>query len=92
MEIESDLVGLKIISCSTTWNWYQDLNDDFEPIGNKHYILNELILTLENGLTFQLATITYKFENDGIQGVTFDSQGELMLSVDTIIPIQSLED
>ena len=92
LEIGSDLVGLKIISCSTKWNWYKDLNDDFEPIGNKHYILNELILTLENGRTFQLATINYKLDNNGIQDVTFDSQGELMLSADTIIPIQSLED
>lgn len=92
LEIGSDLVGLKIVSYSAQWNWYQDLNDDFEPVGNKKYILNELILTFENGRTFQIASINYKLDSNGLQDLILDSQGELMLSADTIIPIQSLED
>jgi len=88
LEIGQDMVGSRIASLNTKWNWYQDLNDEHESIGGKQFILYELILTFENSRTLQIATINYSLEDNSLQNLTYHSQVELLVAADRIIAIQ----
>ena len=87
LAVGQQLVGSKLVSIKTKWNWFQNINDELEPVGAKQYILDEIILTFENDKTYQIATIEFSVENKNISNATFDNQGELLLSVDQIIEI-----
>lgn len=71
------------------WNWYNNLDDELEPVGEKQYILIEVVFSFENGHHFQVATISYEIENKSIHKARFDSQGELLLSLDRIVEIET---
>ncbi len=90
LPLGQQLLGSKVASLKAKWNWYQNLDSELMPAGAKQYILNEVIFSFENGHIFQVATINYTIENRSIQNAKFDSQGELLLSVDRIVDIESV--
>ena len=89
-----DLVGCKVASLQTKWDWYQNLNNQGVFVDPKHYILYEIILTFEGGRTLQVATIVLSIELTDIDEAVYenytkvyDSHSNLLLSVDEIMPI-----
>jgi hypothetical protein len=83
------IIGTAIISAQTTWNWYHDLDDDLEQIGEKQYIPYELVLQLEGEHSIQLASIAYRIENKNIHNPMYDSQGQLLVSIDKMVAISN---
>lgn len=83
-------LGSKLKSIKAKWNWYYNLDDELEPVGEKQYILIEVVLSFENDQQFQIAAISYAIENKNIHKAKFDSQGELLLSIDRIVEIESV--
>ena len=75
--VPDGIIGSVVVSAQTTWNWYYDLDDELEPIGEKQYIPYELVLQLEGEHSIQIAAIAYQIENKNIHSPMFDSQGEL---------------
>ncbi|MEZ4951913.1 MAG: hypothetical protein R2784_21340 [Saprospiraceae bacterium] len=91
LPIGSDLQGLTIKSANVQWSWYQNVDENFEPIGEKQYIPIELIIEFDHGRVLQIATVDCNIEDGKIQSVSFNSEGELLLSVDTIFEITTHE-
>ncbi len=89
LQIGQNLIGSSLISLEPKWNWFQETNDEMEPIGPKHYIPMEVILRFENSHTFQIAAIQYEIKDRKLSNVSYDCQNELLLSVDQIVPIEN---
>jgi hypothetical protein len=85
------LIGSKLISMDTKWNWFQNLDDKSKPVGQKQHILKEVIFTFQTGHMLQLATIQYTIENKNLSKAQYDSQGELLLAYDQIIEIADVD-
>ena len=83
--------GNIITNIETRFTWYYDLNDDMEMIEPKHYIIEQLLLTLDNAITLQIATVEYEVRNNAISKAVFNPQGELLCSINTIIQISEAE-
>ncbi len=83
--------GSIITNIEARFTWYYDLNDDMEMVEPKHYIIEELLLTLDNAITLQIAAIEYTVRNNAISKAIFNPQGELLCSIDTIIQISETE-
>ena len=81
------LIGSKLISMDTKWNWFQKLNEKSKPVGQKQHILKEVIFTFQTGHMLQLAAIQYTMEKENLSNAQYDSQGELLLAYDQIIEI-----
>lgn len=77
-------IGKTIQSTSVKWNWYQDLNDDYEPDGPQMNIIEELVLTFEDGSSLQIATVRYTLHQKNITDLEFDPQGQLMISANNV--------
>lgn len=82
-------IGKTVQSTDVKWNWYQDLNDDYEPDGPQMHIVEELILKFEDESTLQIATVSYSLEQNGITKLEFDPQGQLMISANNIREIST---
>ncbi len=77
-------IGKKIQSTSVKWNWYQDLNDDYEPDGPQMNIIEELVLKFEDGSSLQIATVRYTLNQKNVTDLEFDPQGQLMISANNV--------
>ncbi len=82
-------IGKTIQSTGVKWNWYQDLNDDYEPDGPQMNIIEELVLKFEDGSSLQIATVRYTLNQKDITDLEFDPQGQLMISANNIRNIPS---
>lgn len=91
LPLGKNLIGHKVNSLTTKWNWFQKLNNKMDAIGSHQYVLQEIVFTFEKGRTLQIATIHYDIENNTINNVLYDSYGELLLSVDEIVEISIIE-
>jgi hypothetical protein len=87
LSIGQNLIGSKLISMDTKWNWFQELDAKSKPVGQKQHILKEVIFTFQTGRMLQLATIQYTIEDNNLSKAQYDSQGELLLSYNQIIEI-----
>jgi|GEM_PF-1177467 len=85
MEVEGikELCGKKISDVKIRWNFYHDLDENYEPTEHKNYMPMEMFLTFENGSTLQLAAIRFRVDtqNKTIDNVTFDSTGDFLVAL-----------
>lgn len=81
------LVGSKLVSLKAKWDWYQDLNDDLEPFGEKQYVPKDFFLTFQDGQILQIATVSFDIENDTIHNPVYDSCGQILISVGKVFEI-----
>jgi hypothetical protein len=83
------LIGKKITDVKFQWNFYHDLDENFEPKEEKNYMPMEILLTFENESVLQLAGINFEVdtENKKIFDVTFDSTGDLLITLNHPIEI-----
>ena len=85
------LVGQKITDVQMQWNWYSDLDENFEPLEHKNYIPVELIITFENGHTLQLAAVDYGIDvvNKKMKNVVFDSERSFLVTLNHVMKIDT---
>jgi hypothetical protein len=92
MNIEgiSALIGKKISSIDYKWNFYHDLDENFEPLEQKNYMPMEMLLSFDSGNVLQLAGIEFAvdLENNKISTASFDSTGNFLVTLDHKIDVE----
>ncbi|MCW3085270.1 MAG: hypothetical protein JWP12_2636 [Bacteroidetes bacterium] len=85
-----ELTGTKITEAEITWNFYFDLDENFEPTEEKQYMPMGLMLSFSNGSKMQLAAVNYELdtENKKMDNVIFDSTGELLIALNHPVEIK----
>jgi hypothetical protein len=86
----NQLIGKTIKEITFQWNWFSELDENFEPKEEKIYVPSEMIITLEDGYRIQLAAISYgiDFQTKSIQNPVFDSEGSFLISLNLPIDIK----
>lgn len=96
MEVEGikELAGKKITDVKIQWNFYHDLDENYEPTEHKNYMPMEMTLTFDNGSVLQLAAINFEVDTEkkSIHNVTFDSTGDFLVSLNHPFEIKENED
>ncbi|NJO69918.1 MAG: hypothetical protein HC830_12125 [Bacteroidetes bacterium] len=75
------LVGKKVTGIEAKWNFYTELDEDFEPTGDKKYMPIELIVTFDDSSFLQLAAIQYNIQENQLINFQFNSERELLISL-----------
>ncbi|MCE3279954.1 MAG: hypothetical protein K0S44_2145 [Bacteroidetes bacterium] len=95
-EVESiqKLIGNKITEVKYKWNFYHDLDENYEPMEQKNYMPMEMILSFENGSVLQLAAVNFKVDtvNKTIGSATFDSTGNFLITLNHLISVKEEEE
>lgn len=82
------LAGKEITDIKTRWNYYSELNEEAEPVGEPVYIPVEIILTFNNTSILQMAAVSYEIIDDHFGGFSYDSENDLLVSVNRLMEIK----
>lgn len=88
----SALIGHKIKDLHFKWNFYYEYDDNFELIDEKKYMPFEIVLEFDNNSTVQIATVLFRAQNNTITDLVYDSQGQLLVSLNKLHEIKLLEE
>jgi hypothetical protein len=92
MELEGikKLIGDKIINVKYQWNFYHDLDENYEPKEEKNYMPMEMIFEFENGSQLQLAACSFQVNTatKSIGSATFDSTSHLLITLNNHIEVK----
>jgi hypothetical protein len=75
------LIGKTVTGVLPVWNFYQDLDEDFEPIGEKKYMPYELLLTFSDQSFLQIAAVEYRILGKEIAELHYNSERDLLISL-----------
>ncbi|MFL5764551.1 MAG: hypothetical protein ACJ77K_11470 [Bacteroidia bacterium] len=85
------LIGATITDVEVIWNYYQLANEAGEPDGEKKYMPVELLLHFSNGSFLQLAAIDYEIKSGKLTDLSYESGGELLISLNERLKISTIE-
>ncbi|WP_430817796.1 hypothetical protein [Carboxylicivirga sp. RSCT41] len=88
----SELQGATIKDVSIKWEFYQNIDENFEPYGDKIYAPIEIVLYFDFNMTLQLALIDFEIDEQAFKMVqpTYDLEGEMLYSFNKQIKINEL--
>ncbi len=88
----SNLIGSLIRNVDIKWEFYQNINEDFEPVGEKYYVPVELKLYLENEIMIQIANIDFELNEEtfDMTNPKYSIEGELLFNFNEEIKISEL--
>lgn len=89
VEAINALVGKTITNINTVWNFYKDLDENFEEIGEKKYMPSEILLTFSDQSFLQMAAVEYNILENQIINLQYNSERELLVSVNKKFEILS---
>lgn len=75
------LTGKTITDVKALWNFYEELNEDFEPSGEKKYMPFEILLTFDDQSTLQISAVEYSILGDQIVNLKYNSERDLLISL-----------
>ncbi|MEO1050295.1 MAG: hypothetical protein AAFX87_06705 [Bacteroidota bacterium] len=78
------LVGQKIESLTVKWNFYHEYDENNLLKEERKYMPYEFVLHFSNGSTLQLATVIFDVSDEDINFLQYDSQGDLLVSVNDL--------
>ncbi len=78
--IES-LIGKTVTDVKALWNFYEELDEDFEPTGEKKYMPFEIILTFDNQSFLQIAAVEYRIAGNQIADLMYNSERDMLISL-----------
>jgi hypothetical protein len=78
--IESQ-IGKSVTDVKATWNFYEELNEDFEPTGVKKYMPFEILLTFDNQSFLQIAAVEYRIADNQIVDLVYNSERDMLISL-----------
>ena len=81
------LIGSRIHKVDLKWNFYHELDENFEIKEEKKFMPFEIIMTFDNSSTLQLAAVDFGLRDGQLVNLTYESQGNLMISLNEIIEI-----
>ncbi len=85
----SELQGAKIKDVDIKWEFYQKIDENFEPFGEKIYTPIEIILHFDLNMTLQLALIDFEIDEKPFRMInpTYHLEGEMFYSFNNEIEI-----
>lgn len=86
-----NLRGLEITDISTRWNFYCNLDEEFQPLAEKNYILKEIILTFQKTHKLQISTVDYDYINGEIINFRYGAESELLVMLNADQEIADLD-
>ena len=86
-----DFAGETIQSMNIKWNFFEEFDDNFEIIEGKNYIIEELILSMSNDRSLQIAAVNCEIAHGAINYIEFNAQGNILVVVDEVMEIASVE-
>lgn len=87
--IFSELKDKKVIDVEIKWNFFQDIDAEFQRIPGVRYVIEEIVLTFEGGLDLQVATIDYNLDSDELSNIRHNLEGELLVTLNNKLEIES---
>ncbi len=84
-------IGKKITEVQIDWNWFFDLDEEFQPVETPTPIPKQLVIVLENGMKIQIVPSMFTIENDQLKEAYFNSQARLLVNFKDIIVISEYE-
>lgn len=83
------LLGKMVTGIRPVWNFYQDLDEDFEPTGEKKYMPYELLLTFSDQTFLQIAAVEFSILDNEIAELQYNSERDLLISLNKKFDITS---
>lgn len=78
--IES-LIGKTVTEVKALWNFYEELDEDFEPTGEKKYMPFEILLTFSDQSFLQIAAVEYRISGNQIADLMYNSERDMLISL-----------
>lgn len=78
-----NLRGLEVTDISIKWNFYCNLDEDFQPLEEKNYILKEIILTFQKTHRLQISTVDYDYINGEISNFRYGAESEILVMLNS---------
>lgn len=75
------LIGTKIVKTEYFWNFYNELDENGEEYGERKYMPFEIIIYFSNNSFLQIAAVNYEIKNNKLADLTYDSECELLISI-----------
>jgi hypothetical protein len=91
VEAINALLGKTVTDVKALWNFYKELDENFEEVDEKKYMPLEIVLTFNDGSLLQMAAIEYKVMGDKIANLRYNSERELLISVNKKVEIAEAE-
>ena len=86
-----NLRGLEITDISTKWNFYCNLDEYFQPLEEKNYILKEIILTFQKTHKLQISTVDYDYIDGEIRNFRYGAESEILVILNADQEIEDLD-
>lgn len=88
------LIGQKITDLKIQWNFYHDIDENYQPKEEKNFMPMELVLTFDNGSVLQLAAIEFKVNTTTkfIEDPSFDSTGQFLITLNHYLEVKVPEE
>lgn len=85
----SDLQGSRITDCQIKWEFFQELDEEGEPMEEKVFTPVEMLLNFDSAASLQLATISLEVDRHSftIARAEFNIFGRLLLNVNKKVEI-----
>lgn len=77
----NSLVGKKVTDIKAVWNFYKDLDENFEEVGEKKYMPSEILLTFNDQSFLQMAAVQYNIMDNQVINLQYNSERELLVSL-----------
>lgn len=77
----NNLIGKKVVDIKAIWNFYKDLDENFEEVGEKKYMPFEIQVTFDNQSFLQMAAVQYNILDNQIINLQYNSERELLVSL-----------
>lgn len=75
------LVGNTVTDIKVVWNFYTELDEDFEETGEKKYMPSEIVLVFSNQSFLQMAAVEYNIHENKLINLHYNSERELLISL-----------
>lgn len=84
-----ELKGSRIKDVKIKWEFYQDINEDFEPIGERIYTPVNIILIFESKSFLQMATLNFMISGKPFKIINaqYDLAGKMLFSINDEITV-----
>jgi len=89
MDVEGikSLIGKTVVDVKAIWNFYKELDEDFEEIDEKKYMPFEILVTFNDGSFLQIAAIEFKILDNQIVNLHYNSERDIVISLNKKLTI-----
>lgn len=75
------LIGKTVADVKAIWNFYEELDEEFEPTGEKKYMPFEILLKFRDQSLLQIAAVEYRIAGNQIVDLIYNSERDMLISL-----------